>query len=202
VHHIVVYSEVHADADDLIGPLDSMEYWMEFSLTDTIAVLERTPAVLEALLSDMPAEWVAGNEGEGTWSAIDIVGHLLHGEERDWMERTRIILEMGEARTFDPFDREAFREKYADIELDELILKFTKQRGQNLTELRNLKLTLEMSELSGNHPAFGKVTLKQLLSTWAVHDLSHLAQIARVMAKQYRENVGPWIEYLPILDKR
>jgi hypothetical protein len=174
---------------------------MEFSLTDTIAVLDRTPAVLKALLSDMPAGWVVGNEGEGTWSAIDIVGHLLHGEERDWMERTRIILETGEARTFDPFDREAFREKYADIELDELIRKFTEKRQQNLAELRNLKLTQEMFGKFGNHPAFGRVSLKQLLSTWAVHDLSHLAQIARVMAKQYKGNVGPWIEYLPILGK-
>lgn len=174
---------------------------MNFSLAEGIAVLERTPQVLRTLLSGIPAVWTEGNEGPDTWSPYVVVGHLIHGEHSDWIPRSRIILEHGTNRKFDPFDRTAqFREsegKSLELLLDE----FAEARAESLTTLRSWNLSDEQLSLQGEHPAFGVVTLGQLLSTWVAHDLSHLTQITRVMAKQYRDAVGPWREYLSVMER-
>lgn len=173
---------------------------MEFSLPRTLLVLERTPATLQALLSDLPAVWTEGNEGNGTWSPYDVVGHLNDGEEADWMARARIILARGMDRRFTPFDRSRHFQRRAET-LEERLECFAKLRRANLDELRGWNLAPDQLALTGEHPEFGTVTLQQLLATWAVHDLGHLAQIARVMAKQYQDEVGPWEAYLPVLHR-
>lgn len=174
---------------------------MNFSLTEGIAVLERTPRVLRALLQDIPAAWTEGNEGADTWSPYVVVGHLIHGERADWIPRARIILAQGEHRRFQPFDRLAqFRESEGKS-LAALLDEFADLRQQSLATLRQWNLTDEQLALEGEHPAFGAVTLTQLLSTWVAHDLSHLTQITRVMAKQYRDAVGPWRQYLSVMDR-
>lgn len=174
---------------------------MEFIISDAVEVLCRTPDTLRAMLRGLPDAWLRNNEGPDTWSPFDIVGHLIHGEETDWVPRARIILEHGQDRPFDPFDRFAQFEKFKDHSIEEMLDLFAWLRGENLSTLRNLQLTPDHLPRRGTHPAFGAVTLRQLLSTWVVHDLSHIAQIARVMSKQYREEAGPWREYLPILDR-
>lgn len=174
---------------------------MDFSINDAIAILNRAPDTLRSMLSGLRDEWLRANEGEETWSPFDIVGHLIYGEETDWIPRARLILRHGEGRPFDPFDRFAQFEMFANHTIDELLDLFTTRRRANLEELRAMQLTPEYLERTGTHPAFGPVTLRQLLSAWVAHDLSHIAQIARVMSKQYREEVGPWREYLPILDR-
>ena len=171
----------------------------EFKLDETVAVLTRTPATLDALLRGLPESWVRSSEGKDTWSAFDIVGHLIVGERTDWMSRTRVILENGEARPFDPFDRFAQVKESQNKSLDQLLDDFARLRRENLAALRALNLQPEDMSRRGRHPALGVVTLAQLLATWAVHDLTHLHQLSRVMAYQYRDTVGPWSAYLGVL---
>jgi hypothetical protein len=171
----------------------------EFNLDDTIAVLARTPATLDALLRGLPESWVRSNEGKDTWSAFDTVGHLIVGERNDWMPRARIILENGEARPFDPFDRFAQSKESQNKSLEQLLDDFARLRRENLASLQALNLRPEDLSRRGRHPALGVVTLQQLLATWAVHDLTHLHQLSRVMAYQYRDAVGPWSAYLGVL---
>jgi len=172
---------------------------MEFDLDHTISLLSRTPAVLNTLLRDLPEAWVLRNEGENTWSAFDVVGHLIHGERTDWMPRTRMILQSGEAQTFEPFDRWGHERESQGKSLWQLLEEFGSLRSGNLSELRALNLRQEDLERRGRHPALGVVTLSELLATWAAHDLTHLHQISRIMAHQYREAVGPWSAYLGVL---
>jgi hypothetical protein len=174
---------------------------MEFALHIALPVLERTPATLRALLSGLPSEWTDATEGPDTWSAFDVVGHLIQGERTDWIPRARIILEQGRSRPFDKFDRFAQFRDSAGKSLAELLDEFARLRAESLATLRSWKLTDAQLWLEGEHPAFGAVTLRQLLATWTAHDVSHLAQISRVMAKQYRDAVGPWRAYLPIMDR-
>jgi hypothetical protein len=172
---------------------------MEQNLQHTIALLTRTPATLNVLLRDLPEEWTMRNEGDRTWSAFDVVGHLIHGERTDWMPRLRRILESGESRAFDPFDRWAQERESQGKTLPEMLDEFSDLRAQNLNELRALKLQPEDFSRRGRHPALGIVTLSELLATWAAHDLTHLHQISRVMAYQYRAAVGPWKAFLGVM---
>jgi hypothetical protein len=172
---------------------------MEHNLEYTISLLDRTPATLNALLRGLPESWTLRNEGEKTWSAFDVVGHLIHGERTDWMPRARMILHSGDTPAFDSFDRFAQERESQGKSLKELLDEFAKLRAKNLNELRGLELRQEDYERRGRHPALGSVTLSQLLATWAVHDLTHLHQISRIMAHQYREAVGPWSAYLGVL---
>ena len=171
----------------------------EFSLIETIALLTRTPATLNALLRGLPNIWVLRNEGQDTWSAFDIVGHLIVGERTDWMPRARIILENGEARPFDPFDRFAQLKQSQDQSLEQLLDEFARLRSENLAALQALHLQPEDLARRGTHPRLGAVSLAQLLATWAAHDLTHVHQLSRVMAHQYRDAVGPWTAYLGVL---
>jgi hypothetical protein len=172
---------------------------MEFNLAETTAVLTRTPATVDAMLRGLPDKWVRCCEGRDTWSAFDIVGHLIVGERTDWMPRVRMILQSGEARPFDPFDRFAQSKESQGKSLEQLLDDFARLRSENLMALRNLNLQKEDFSRRGRHPALGAVTLSELLATWAVHDLTHLHQLSRVMAHQYREAVGPWSAYLGVL---
>jgi hypothetical protein len=172
---------------------------MEHNLSHTFALLSRTPATLDALLRDLPDAWTRSHEGENTWSPYDVVGHLIHGERTDWMPRVKCILESGETRAFEPFDRWAqFRESEGKS-LPQLLDEFTHVRTKNLDELRALNLQPSDLARRGLHPSLGGVTLSQLLATWAAHDLTHLHQITRVMAHQYDVAVGPWRPYLGVL---
>lgn len=171
----------------------------EFKVADAVAVLTRTPATLNALLRGLPEVWIRSNEGADSWSPFDIVGHLVHGERADWIPRARIILEHGEARTFDRFDRTAQFKENEEKSLDQLLDDFSLLRSENLTALRELKLQPADLNRRGTHPALGTVTLSELLATWAAHDLSHLHQLSRVMAYQYRFAVGPWSDFLGVL---
>lgn len=164
-------------------------------------MLERTPSVLEAFLHELPDVWTTGNEGPDTWCPFDVVGHLIDGESADWMVRLHIILAQGDNRRFEPFDRFRHVARNAGRTLPDLLAEFRQLRERNLTELRSLNISTAQLQLTGEHPAFGGVTLEQLLATWVAHDLGHIAQIARVMAKQYREAVGPWEAYLPVLHR-
>lgn len=174
---------------------------MEIQIEQAVAILERTPVVLNQLLRGLPDGWIMRNEGPDTWSPYDIVGHLIHGDEADWIPRARIILEHGEARAFEPFDRFAQFEKSKGKSLAELLDKFEPLRRQNLEELNKMNVTAVLLRKRGRHPDLGEVTLGQLIATWTVHDLSHISQITRVMCKQYGDTVGPWKEYLPILTR-
>lgn len=174
---------------------------MEFDLAKSVAVLERTPVVLRAMLAGLPDEWVFSSEGPETFTPYDVLGHLIHGERADWMTRARIILEQGADRRFTPYDRFAQFEESKGKTLAQLLDEFASVRAENLRTLAGWKLTDALLGLEGEHPKFGSVTLRQLLATWTAHDLSHIAQIARVMAKQHRDAVGPWREYLPIMDR-
>lgn len=174
---------------------------MEFQLEHALEVLQRTPAALNAMLRGLSDSWIRADEGPETWSPFDVVGHLIHGEETDWMPRLKIILEHGEARPFEPFDRIAFFEKCKGKSLEELLDTFAALRAENLQTLAALHLQPKNFALQGTHPAFGAVTVRQLLASWVVHDLGHVRQIARAMAKQYAEAVGPWKEYLSILQE-
>ena len=169
------------------------------NLQDTIALIARTPAALNALLRDLPESWTQRNEGEGTWSVYDVIGHLIHGEKTDWMPRARIILEQGEARPFDKFDRWAQQRESEGKTLPQLLDEFARLRAENLGQLRALNLSEQDLAKPGRHPALGTVTLSHLLATWAAHDLTHLHQISRIMAHQYREAVGPWTIYLGVM---
>lgn len=171
----------------------------EHNLQRTVSLLTRTPAALNALVRDLPETWTLQNEGENTWSVFDIVGHLIHGERTDWMARARMILQSGESQPFERFDRWAQARESRGKSLDQLLDEFARIRSENLDKLRALNLRQEDLERRGRHPALGVVTLSQLLATWAIHDLTHLHQISRVMAHQYRDNVGPWSAYLGVL---
>ncbi|HWS85862.1 MAG TPA: DinB family protein [Pyrinomonadaceae bacterium] len=173
----------------------------DLRLEEALAVLERTPAAVRALLDGLPETWVRATEGERTWSPYDVVGHLVHGERADWMGRARHILS-GDPSPFTPFDRGAqFRESKGKS-LQDLLAEFTELRGRNVAELRELQLGREDLGRVGRHPDFGEVTLGKLLAAWVVHDLDHVAQIARTMAKVYTDAVGPWAAYLSILRDR
>ncbi len=171
------------------------------SLPESIAVLERTPAVLRAQLEGLPDCWTTCNEGPKTWSAYDVVGHLIHGERADWIPRMRIVLEHGTARAFDPFDRFAQERESTGKSLVDLLDEFAHLRRGTIADLRAAKLDDSDFDRRGMHPALGEVTLGNLIATWVVHDLGHIAQIARVMAKRYAADVGPWREYLPVLTR-
>jgi hypothetical protein len=173
---------------------------MNLELEHAIPVLRRTPGTLKSLLLDLPAPWAVQNEGAGTWSPYDILGHLIHAEHTDWIPRARIILEHGETRPFDPFDRFAMFADSQGKSVAELLETFAQLRARSLNQLESMKLTPDLLEKRGTHPEFGVVTMKQLLATWVVHDLGHIRQVVRVMAKQYRDAVGPWKAYLPILE--
>jgi hypothetical protein len=172
---------------------------MAQNLEHTISLLARTPAALDALLRDLPETWTLRNEGENTWSAFDVIGHLIHGERADWMPRARTVLQFGETQTFEPFDRLGHVRESHGKSLEQLLDEFAHLRLENLRELRALNLQPEDLERHGRHPALGVVTLSELLATWAAHDLTHLHQISRVMAHQYREAVGPWSAYLGVM---
>lgn len=173
---------------------------MNFALAETLEVLERTPAVLEGLLRDGSPSWHRANEGPETWSAFDVVGHLIHGDETNWLPRARMILEGGD-RVFEPFDRFAQFARFGEWSLNDLLERFSALRRENLMTVRSWNLTDQHLSLEGRHPELGAVTLRELLATWAVHDLDHIAQIVRVMAKQCAEDVGVWRVYLSILKR-
>ena len=172
---------------------------MTYNLQNTISLLARTPAALDALLRELPETWVHGNEGPNTWSPFEVVGHLIHGERTDWMPRAKIILQFGVSRTFEPFDRWGHLREIQGKSVADLLDEFAQLRTENLFELRALNLKPEDLKLRGQHPELGVVTLSELLATWAAHDLTHLRQISRVMAHQYRESAGPWSRYLGVL---
>ena len=172
---------------------------MEQLLQQTIAVLARTPATLDAFLRELPDSLVRLNEGGDTWSAYDIVGHLVYAERTDWMPRVKMILQYGDTRSFIPFDRWGHERETEDKSLPQLLDAFAGLREENLGELRAAKLGPDDLGRRGRHPALGAVTMSQLLATWAAHDLTHLHQISRILAHQYREAVGPWSAYLGVL---
>lgn len=172
---------------------------MEQSLDLTVALLRRTPATLNALLRDLPEEWTHRSEGENTWTAFDVVGHLIHGERTDWMPRLQRILEFGDSKPFDPFDRTAQERESRGKALPELLDEFAQLREENLARLKALNLKPSDFARRGKHPSLGPVTLGDLLATWAVHDMTHLHQISRILGYQYREEVGPWSKFLGVL---
>jgi hypothetical protein len=173
---------------------------MKHNLEETISLLTRTPAALNSLLRDLPEAWTSRNEGENTWSAFDIVGHLVYGERTDWMPRVTMILQFGESQAFVPFDRWGQDRESKGKTLGQLLDEFARLRSENLRDLRELNLRQEDLERRGLHPSLGTVTLSQLLATWAIHDVTHLHQLSRVMAYQYRNAVGPWSIYLGVLN--
>lgn len=168
-------------------------------LDDVFALLQRTPALLDAWLRGLPDDWLRTNEGGETWSAFDVLGHLIHGEQTDWIPRARIILEHGERRPFDKFDRLAQFTDSAGKTADQLLDEFAAARRESLRQLEALRLTAADLDRRGTHPAFGAVTLRQLLATWVAHDMDHITQIARVLARQYTDAVGPWHAYLRVI---
>lgn len=172
---------------------------MTYNFEQALQVLERTPAVLNTLLSGLSNDWVMNNEGPETFSPYDVVGHLIHGEKTDWTARTKIILELGPAKPFTPYDRFAQYEESKDKTLMQLLDEFERIRKDNIAWLKSLNLIEADLDKKGMHPKLGEVTLRNLLSTWVVHDLTHIAQITRVMAKQYKEEMGPWPEFFRIL---
>jgi len=172
---------------------------MQHNLQHTISLLARTPATLDALLRDLPEEWTMRNEGGNTFNAFDVIGHLIQGERTDWMPRAKRILEYGESRAFDRFDRRAQERESQGKSLPQLLDEFARLRAENLAELRALNVTDQELNRRGLHPELGTVTLSQLLATWAAHDLTHLHQISRIMAHQCREAVGPWTAYLGVM---
>jgi DinB family protein len=172
---------------------------LKFDLDSSIDILRRTPPLLHALLDDIPDDWARGNEGPETFSPFDVVGHLIDGEETDWMTRARIVLSNETDKSFTPYDRYRHYERNKGRTLESLLDEFQRLREQNLTELSGWKLDEPDLDRAGTHPMFGDVTLRQLLAAWVVHDFGHIAQIARVMAKQYREEVGPWVPFMPVL---
>lgn len=173
---------------------------MNFHLTKAIEILERTPQILTSLLNGLSSDWIQNNEGGETWSPFDVVGHLIYGEQTDWMIRAEIILSDKSVKIFAPFDRFAQFKESKGKSISQLLDEFQNLRKQNLIVLKSKDLKSDDLKKIGIHPAFGEVTLQQLLAAWVAHDLGHIAQISRVMAKQYKEEVGPWREYIPILD--
>jgi GNAT superfamily N-acetyltransferase len=192
----VIYHKIVGSGSSTSGGRPPVE---THQLSNTIALLARTPAALDALLRDLPDAWTQTREGDGTWNAVDIVGHLSHAERTDWMPRVRMILDAGETRTFEPFDRRGQEREGGAQSLGLLLDEFARLRANNLADLRALNLGPDDLARRGRHPALGVVTLSALLATWAAHDLTHLHQLSRVMAHQYREAVGPWSRYLGVL---
>lgn len=174
---------------------------MAFDLAEARAQLARTPAVARAWFTGLPEAWLLADEGPDTFSPRDVLAHLIYGERVDWLARTRIILEQGMARPFDPFDRRGFLDEARGWSLEALLAEFERLRARNLAELEGFGLEVRDLARKGAHPGLGAVTLEQLLAAWVVHDLGHLAQAARVMAKRYKAEVGPWVGYLPILTR-
>ena len=174
---------------------------MTFEIEKTLEILQRTPVTLENLLIGLSNEWLMNNEGGNTWSPYEIVGHLIHGEKTDWIPRARIILSDSQNKTFEPFDRHAQSREPQSKTVIELLEEFKKLRFENIKELQSLNIDDVALSKKGIHPELGEVNLQQLLSTWVVHDLGHISQISRVMAKQYKDEVGVWKEYLGILKK-
>jgi hypothetical protein len=174
----------------------------DFNMSQATEILKRTPAILRTWLEDLPERWILNNEGPETWSPFDVVGHLIHGENTDWIPRAEQILAGRGDDPFPPFDRFAQFEDSKGKTIEDLLAEFEKARGQSIKALENLRLGEDELNLTGTHPEFGTVTLRQLLAAWVTHDLSHIAQIARVMAKQQTEAVGPWRKYLSVLHPR
>jgi len=172
---------------------------LDYTLDRSIAILERTPATLRALLAGLPDEWVRATDGPGTWSAFDVIGHLIHGEKTDWIPRVRHILEKGESEPFPKFDREAMFEASKGKSLDQLLDEFANLRAKNIKALRDFRLTPQDLTRRGLHPELGVVTLRQHLATWTAHDLGHIRQIAQTLGRQFREEVGPWRAYLSMM---
>ena len=172
---------------------------MNFNLKNSIEVLQRTPLTLEQMLSGISEPWILSNEGPDTWSPYDVLGHLIHGENTDWIARLEIILSDGPNKTFASFDRFAQFTECTGKTMADLLQEFKQVRQDNIKILQSKNLSAADLAKTGIHPKFGQVTLAQLLSTWVAHDLDHIFQIARVMAKRYTADVGPWIEYLRIL---
>jgi DinB family protein len=170
-----------------------------FSLEEAIPILTSTPRTLDAMLRGLPTAWLECNEGGDTFSPYDVVGHLIHGEKTDWMPRARMILETGDARPFEPFDRFAQNEASRGKTLDELLDEFARLRAANIAALKAIKLAPSDLDRRGKHPTLGSVTMRQLLATWVAHDLDHVIQIARVMGRQYTDEVGPWTAHLRII---
>ena len=181
------------------GMADSTRTRRAFALDEATAVLARTPATLDAMLRGLPDGWIQAHEGGETWSPFDVIGHLIHGEQTDWVPRARIILEHGEARAFDKFDRFAQFELSQGRTLDSLLDEFAVLRRANLRDLAALEITEADLDRRGAHPGLGVVTLGQLLATWVAHDLDHVIQVARVLARQYSDAVGPWRAYLRVI---
>lgn len=175
---------------------------MRFDLQQSMDVLRRTPATLSAMLGDLDDGWVRATEGRDTFSPFDIVGHLVDGEETDWMERARITLDRGPDPVFTPYDRFRHQRRNAGRTLSSLLEEFAALRAANLEQLKSLELGEAELDLPGRHPSLGPVTLRQLLAAWVVHDLGHIAQVSRVMAKQYRDAIGPWAQFLPVVTDR
>jgi hypothetical protein len=173
---------------------------MKFDLNDAIALLENTPSSLKVLLAGLPDEWARTREGHTAWSVFDVVGHFIHGEKTDWIPRARIILEYGAARAFEPFDRFAQFAASQGKSLDDLLDEFATLRQDNIATLRAMNLQPADYARKGRHPELGEVTLGELLATWVAHDLDHLQQIMRTLARQYTTEVGPWREYLGVLN--
>ena len=173
---------------------------MQYSLERSYEILERTPAVLQALLAGLHDDWIMNNEGPETFSPFDVIGHLIHGENTDWTVRTKMILEFGNTKTFERYDRFAQYEESKDKSLQQLLDQFAATRKDNMIWFKSLNLTRADLDRKGMHPVLGDVTLRHLLATWVVHDLTHIAQITRVMAKQYKGEMGPWTEFFRILN--
>lgn len=168
-------------------------------LEESISVLSRTPATLDAMLRGLPDAWIRTTEGNGSWSTYEVIGHLIHGEKVDWIPRLDIILQYGTARAFEPFDREGHVIEGTEPPLSAMLDEFRTLRHGNLTRLRAMNLQESHLDLEGMHPELGRVKVRQLLATWTAHDLAHIVQIGRVMAKRYRQDVGPWAQYLSVM---
>jgi hypothetical protein len=196
VHDVFLLSAVSIQQSDNEAAVTQRP---SFALRDAVALLSRTPATLDTLLRGLPAWWTMANEGADTWSPFDVIGHLVHGEETDWIPRVKTILEHGESRTFEKFNREAQFESASGATLESRLDEFATLRRENLRELASFELTEADLERTGRHPAFGVVTLRQLLATWVAHDLDHVMQVSRVLGQQYADDVGPWRAYLRII---
>jgi catechol 2,3-dioxygenase-like lactoylglutathione lyase family enzyme len=199
---VAVFVDLYGNKWDLIGRKRITHGEAPFTLAEGVPLLERTPVALRGLLSGLPNAWTRATEGADSWSPYDIVGHLIHGERADWMPRVEHILAHGDTTPFAPFDREAMLREPTGRTIEELLQNFASLRAASLGGLRSLKLTTVDLDRCGLHPALGPVTLGQLLATWVAHDLDHLAQISRVMARRYGSAVGPWRAYLPLIGRR
>ncbi|MGD0295998.1 MAG: DinB family protein [Bryobacteraceae bacterium] len=173
---------------------------MEFRLCETVRILRSTPGVFAALFRNLPREWLDARDSPESFSAIDVLGHLIYGEQTDWIPRAKIILECGESRPFDPFDRRGFSSLVEGRSTEDLLNMFQEAREQSLSELESLQIGPRELALTGMHPGLGKVTMQNLLAAWVVHDLGHTSQVSRALASQYRAEVGPWVAYMSILD--